>query len=153
MHIYFKNIILLLFIIAFSGCIRKEKDYEYYNVNNYYPKDSSYNMKRRIIQRIYLNKYDSSWILVKRYWNNGTLASSTYLHNFQKEGPFLINYPDETKIWGKGNYKSNAYNGEIDIYHENGRIYKIMYFKVGKAIGTWKAFDSTGHLIDSTVHQ
>lgn len=150
---HYKKIALLLCIVILSGCLRKRKNIDYYDVNNYCIKDSTYNLKHRIIQRIYINKYDSSWVLVKRYWDNGTLSNKTFLHNFQKEGPFRINFPDETKIWVKGNYKDNVYNGDIEFYHENGRIYKIMHFKLGKPIGISKTFDSTGHLIDSTVHQ
>lgn len=146
------SISIFFVLVVFSSCIKKSGKNNYYNTNDYVIKDSLFNKKNVLIQVNYVNKYDSTMKLVKVY-NHGIIEGMGFFHNTEKDGPFTIYYPDETKVMAKGCYRNNSLDGELIIYYENGSINKLMYYKNGKKIGSWKTFDSTGHVIDSTVHQ
>jgi antitoxin component YwqK of YwqJK toxin-antitoxin module len=100
----------------------------------------------------WVNKYDPTREMVRIYWKNGMMASQGFIHNGKKEGPFVTNYPDKSKVMARGWDHNDSLDGEITIYYENGNIDKLMYFKDGKKVGVWKTFDSTGHIIDSTAY-
>lgn len=145
--------ILFLFLIILVGCKQRLKERDYYDETNYKVKDSLFYKDHTPENIILINRYDTSWILLKLFWPNGVLYAKSFLHNRRLEGPFIFYFPGESKVATKGTNYNGRWNGQITTFYKNGKVNKIMYFKVGKAIGIWKAFDSTGHLIDSTVHQ
>lgn len=140
-------------VFIFSSCQGGKKSRYYYNENDYILIDSAYNQEHtEIIRRVYVNKNDNTRILTKIYSGNGMLYGKAFYHNGKMEGPFIYYYPGESKIWFKGHHKNDSLDGKIISYYENGTVHKIRYFDVGKELGVWKIFDSTGQLIDSIVH-
>lgn len=91
--------------------------------------------------------------LVKRYYINGNLKGQGFFHGTKRDGSFIYYYPDGSKVFGKDHFKNDLLNGKSVTFYENGKVEKIMYFNMGKEASTWKTFDSTGHLIDSTVYK
>jgi antitoxin component YwqK of YwqJK toxin-antitoxin module len=143
-------------IIIFVSCERSGKsnyNNNYYDISDYVVNDTPFDKKHKLFQINDINKYDKTWKFIKSYYPNGNIKSREFSHNNKANGLYVLYYPEKNeRIYEKIYVKNNHLNGKGVGFYENGKINSIMYFKMGKNVGTWKTFDSSGHLIDSTIY-
>lgn len=148
------RISVFLILIVFGSCKEKSSSNNYYyDTANYIVLDTIFDKMDKVKQILYVNKHNPTRGFSKFFYlKNGNLHGEVFFHYLKRDGPASV-YFYNGAIMAKTYYKNDTITGKEIIYYENGEIDRIMYYKMGKEVGTWKTFDTTGHLIDSTVYK
>lgn len=129
---------------ALNSCKNKNDANEFYNESNYQkvilPKDT---LSEGV--ELYVHKIDTSYKLLKTYWDNGNVQIKSYVHNGQGNGK-TFKYYENGNLLSEGTFTNGKKDGMFKIFRPNQKLSAIEYYSKGNPVGEWQSFDSSGKL-------
>ena len=78
-------------------------------------------------------------------YESGVIKTRGYFRFGKRHGQWFYFYPNG-QIWSEALFENGLMNGPSVVHHPNGKTYYEGSYKLDKAFGTWKFYDTSGVL-------
>lgn len=142
---------LLVLILALQACKGKQDDVQFYKEEDYQKITNVGSISLPEGVELFVNKKDTSYKLLKSYWDNGKVQVKSYIRNGLKNGMTTQYFLDGSLI-SEGEFTNGKKNGTFRKFHPNGKVYSVEHFSFDKPVGDWNYYDTTGSLVKTVKH-
>lgn len=134
---------IIFLSVFFVGCNSKQKAISVYD-ESLYNKLPLFTLKKDGYE-VFVHKNDPNRKMMKYYWDNGQVQLIGFFLQNKKDGRW-------TEFFENGSMSAEAFfvddkkDSVHKTYYENGVVASIEKYNVGKKVGQWEYYDTSGKL-------